>query len=140
MSLCNLIWCKPLTLLTQIIWYDRIQSFKYLRSTTLGCSDIGIIKSEFVTIDSNTGNYSVFKENDKVISKTPSNYRVQECLIYKNVYLHFKECRNVEITFSWQKAFHIPKVFGCTYTFRRKPNPKCCGNFKSLYIQIYSLY
>ncbi len=34
---------------TYIIWCNRIHSFKYLRSATLGSKDKGITKSEFVT-------------------------------------------------------------------------------------------
>ena len=41
-------WCKPLQFQTSIIWYNNIHSLKYLRSTTVGCKDIRIIKSEFV--------------------------------------------------------------------------------------------
>ena len=45
--LCNR-WCKPLIFQTKMIWSIRIHSFKYLRSTTLGCKDIRSRKSEFV--------------------------------------------------------------------------------------------
>ena len=42
--------CRLLIFQTKIIWCKRIHSLKYLRSTTLGCRDIGIYrKSEFVT-------------------------------------------------------------------------------------------
>ena len=41
-------WCKPLIFQTQIILSKKIYSLKFLRSTTLGCKYIGIIKSEFV--------------------------------------------------------------------------------------------
>ena len=34
---------------TKIMWCNRINSLKYLRSTTLGCRDIGFRKSEFVS-------------------------------------------------------------------------------------------
>ena len=33
---------------TQIIWFNKIHSLKYLRSATFGSKDILIIKSEFV--------------------------------------------------------------------------------------------
>ena len=43
------IWCCRLLIFqTKISWCNRIHSLKYLRSTTLGCRDIGIRKSEFV--------------------------------------------------------------------------------------------
>ena len=59
LSLCNKIkylnpnifrtrYCKPLIFQTQIIWFNRIHSLKYLRSTTLGSKDIVIRKSGFV--------------------------------------------------------------------------------------------
>jgi len=41
-------WCRLLIFQTKIIWCNIIQSLKYLRSSTLGCRDIGIRKSEFV--------------------------------------------------------------------------------------------
>ena len=41
-------WCKPLIFQTQIILSKKIYSLKFLRSMTLGCKYIGIIKSEFV--------------------------------------------------------------------------------------------
>jgi len=34
--------CKPFIFQTLIVWYNRSHSLKYLRSTTLGCLDIGI--------------------------------------------------------------------------------------------------
>ena len=40
--------CKPLIFQTQIIWSNRINSLKYLRSATFGSKDIVIRKSEFV--------------------------------------------------------------------------------------------
>ena len=40
--------CKPLIFHTLIIWSNRNHSKNYLRSTTLGCKDIRIRKSEFV--------------------------------------------------------------------------------------------
>ena len=40
--------CKLLIFQTSIIWSNRINSLKYLRSTTLGCQDIGIRIIEFV--------------------------------------------------------------------------------------------
>ena len=59
LSLCNKIKClnpniswtrswKPLIFQTQIIWFKRIHSLKYLRSTTFGSKDIVIRNSEFV--------------------------------------------------------------------------------------------
>ena len=39
------LWCKPLIFQTQVFWSSRMHSLKYLRSTTLGCKDIGILKS-----------------------------------------------------------------------------------------------
>ena len=59
MSLCNKIkylnhnifrtrCCKPLIFLTLIIWFNRIHSLNYLRSTTFGSKDIVIRKSGFV--------------------------------------------------------------------------------------------
>ena len=45
-------WCKPLIFQTLIIWSSWIYSLKYLRSTTLGCKDLGSWKSEFVAKDS----------------------------------------------------------------------------------------
>ena len=43
-------WCKPLIFQfqIQIIWFNRIHSLNYLRSTIFGFKDIVIIKSEFV--------------------------------------------------------------------------------------------
>ena len=41
--------CRLLIFQTKIIWCNRIHSLKFLRSTTLGCRDIGIRKSEFVS-------------------------------------------------------------------------------------------
>jgi len=41
--------CRLLIFQTKIIWCNKIHSLKYLRSTTLGCRDIGIIKLEFVS-------------------------------------------------------------------------------------------
>ena len=41
--------CRLLIFQTKIIWCNRIYSLKYLRSMTLGCRDIGIRKSEFVS-------------------------------------------------------------------------------------------
>jgi len=41
--------CRLLIFLTKIIWCNRIHSLKYLRSTTMGCKDRGIWKSEFVS-------------------------------------------------------------------------------------------
>ena len=41
-------WCKLLKFQTLIIWSNIIYSLEYLRSTTLGCKDKGIRKSEFV--------------------------------------------------------------------------------------------
>ena len=38
-------WCKPLIFQTSIIWSTKIQTLKFLRSTTLGCRDIGIRKN-----------------------------------------------------------------------------------------------
>ena len=60
MSLCNKIkyltpnifrtrCCKPLIFQTLITWFNRIHSWKYLRSTTFGSKDIVIRKSKFVT-------------------------------------------------------------------------------------------
>ena len=46
--ICATWLCKLLICQTQIIWSIRIHSLKYLKSTTLGCKDIGIRKSEFV--------------------------------------------------------------------------------------------
>ena len=40
-------WCKPLIFQTTTIWYNRIHSLKYIRSTTSGRKDFGVIKSEF---------------------------------------------------------------------------------------------
>ena len=40
--------CKPLIFQTQIIWSNRINSLKYLRSATFGSKDKVIRKSEFV--------------------------------------------------------------------------------------------
>ena len=40
--------CKSLIFQTQIIWSNRINSLKYLRSTTFGSKDKVIRKSEFV--------------------------------------------------------------------------------------------
>ena len=40
--------CKPLIFQTYIIWPNRINSLKYLWSTTLGCQDIGTRIFEFV--------------------------------------------------------------------------------------------
>ena len=37
------LWCKPLIFQTQAFWSVRIHSLKYQRSTTSGCTDIGII-------------------------------------------------------------------------------------------------
>ena len=42
-------WRKPLIFQTSTIWSNRIHSVKYVRSTTLGCKDTRIRKSEFVT-------------------------------------------------------------------------------------------
>ena len=39
-------WCKPLIFQTFIICSNRIDCLKYPKSTTLGCKDIGIRKSE----------------------------------------------------------------------------------------------
>ena len=39
---------KPLIFQTQIIWFNKIHSLKYLRSATFGSKDKVIIKSEFV--------------------------------------------------------------------------------------------
>ena len=39
---------KPLIYQTYIIWSNRIYSLKYLKSTTLVCTDIRIRKSKFV--------------------------------------------------------------------------------------------
>ena len=41
-------WRKPLIFQTYMIWSNRNQSLKYLRSMSLGCKDIGIRKSKFV--------------------------------------------------------------------------------------------
>jgi len=41
--------CRLLIFQTKIILCNRIHSLKYLRSTTLGCRDIRIRKSEFVS-------------------------------------------------------------------------------------------
>jgi len=41
-------WCKLLKFQTLIILSNIIYSLEYLRSTTLGCKDKGIRKSEFV--------------------------------------------------------------------------------------------
>ena len=41
-------WCKLIKFQTLIIWSNIIYSLKCLRSTTLGCKDIRIGKSEFV--------------------------------------------------------------------------------------------
>ena len=41
--------CKPVKFQTLIIWFNRIHSLKYLRSTTFGSKDIVIRKSEFVS-------------------------------------------------------------------------------------------
>ena len=60
LSLCNKIkylnpnifrtrCCKPLIFQNLIIWFNRIHSLKYLRSTKFGSKDIVIRKSEFVT-------------------------------------------------------------------------------------------
>ena len=40
--------CKPLIVQTQIIWFNRIHSLKYLRSTTFGSKDIAIRIFKFV--------------------------------------------------------------------------------------------
>ena len=59
LSLCNKIkylnpnifrtlCCKPLIFHTQINWFNRIHSLKYLRSRTFGSKDIVIRISEFV--------------------------------------------------------------------------------------------
>ena len=42
-------WFTTLLFQTKIIWSNRIPWLKYIRSTKLGCQDIGIKKSEFVT-------------------------------------------------------------------------------------------
>ena len=44
--------CKPLIFQTQIIWFNRIHSLKYLRSATFASKDIVIRKSEFVAKNS----------------------------------------------------------------------------------------
>ena len=41
-------WCRPSIFQTKTILSNTIDSLKYLRSTTLGGTDIGIRKSEFV--------------------------------------------------------------------------------------------
>ena len=41
-------WCKPLIFQIKIIWSNRITSLKYLRSTTLDCSNIRIRKPEIL--------------------------------------------------------------------------------------------
>ena len=41
-------WCQPLIFQTTIIWSNQNLYCKYLRYTTLGCTDIEIRKSEFV--------------------------------------------------------------------------------------------
>ena len=41
--------CRLLIFQTKIIWCNRIHSLKYIRYTTLGCRNIGIRKSEFVS-------------------------------------------------------------------------------------------
>ena len=41
-------WRKSFIFQTYIIWYNRIYSLKYLRSTTLESKDIGLRKAEFV--------------------------------------------------------------------------------------------
>jgi len=41
--------CRLLIFQTKIIWCNRTHSLKYLTSTTMGCRDIGIRKSEFVS-------------------------------------------------------------------------------------------
>ena len=43
-------WRKPLIFQTLIFWSIGIHSLKYLRSTTLGCRDEGIKKSELFVI------------------------------------------------------------------------------------------
>ena len=45
------IWCFRLLIFqTKIIWCNKIHRLKYLKSTTFGCRDIGIRKSEFVSM------------------------------------------------------------------------------------------
>jgi len=68
---------------TQIIWFNWVHSLKYLRSTTLGCEDIRIRKSEFVT---NT-QFFVQKENELMhmiicmpSQLAPDPIRVQSCV------------------------------------------------------------
>ena len=41
--------CRLLIFQTKIIWCNKVHILKYLRSTTMGCRDIGIIKLEFVS-------------------------------------------------------------------------------------------
>ena len=53
--------CRLLIFQTKIIWGNRIHSFKYLRSTTLCCREIGIRKSEFVSKTQFLSLYSSFK-------------------------------------------------------------------------------
>ena len=43
-------WCKPLIFQTYIIFYNIINSLKYLRSTTMDCKYEGIRKSKFVAL------------------------------------------------------------------------------------------
>ena len=61
LNLCPKLWiynpfifgsqcCRLLIFQTKIIWCIKIHSLKYLKSTTFGCRDIGIRKSEFVSM------------------------------------------------------------------------------------------
>ena len=46
--ICGTWCCRLLIFQTKIIWCNKIHSMKYLRSTSLGCKDIGIKILQFV--------------------------------------------------------------------------------------------
>ena len=63
------LWSKPLIFQTYIIWSNIIHSLKYLRSSTLGCNDIEIRKSEFVAKTQFLCKFSFFLSNLSLILK-----------------------------------------------------------------------
>ena len=85
-------WWKPLIFQTFVIFWNKIYSLKYLRSTTLGSGDIGISKSEFFA------KTRFFFENPQNFSEKSSKFWVF-CLFSQKMQFEKKTFKNVNCVY-----------------------------------------
>ena len=103
-------WCKLLIFQTKIVWCNKTHSLKYLRSTVLGCRDIGIRKSEFVSKtqfhyrlhihDSdwlNFINFLVYKYKIRLVSISSINLDIQSFQLWTHKSLDLRHICILEV-------------------------------------------